>query len=184
LPATPPQASRQRFALSLALWISLSAPAVLGQGVDVMRLEAAFVAKFPAFVHWPAPVWQGRESVFICVYRSEAVASYLRELVAGERVNGRPLTVRTVGGRKDLDACHVLFIPERAEAGLVAAVAGRPVLTIGLDRAFLDAGGIIALSHEDRRIRFEVDRAAADRAGLQLSSQLLRLAAAVHGRPR
>jgi hypothetical protein len=184
LPATPPQAARRLVALSVALWTSLSAPAVLAQGVEAMRLEAAFVAKFPAFVQWPAPVWHGRESVFICVYRSEAAARHLRELVAGERINARPFTVRTVAGRNDLDACHVLFIPERADAALVAAVADRPILTIGLDRAFLDAGGIIALSHDNRRIRFEVDRAAADRAGLQLSSQLLRLAAAVHGRPR
>ena len=152
--------------------------------MEETRLQAAFVAKFPAFVQWPADAWRNRASVAICVYRSEAAAAYLRELVTGELVSGRPITVATVSGPHQIDGCHVLFLPDRADARLIAAISTRPILTIGVDRAFLDAGGIIALRRDDRRVRFEVDRTAADRAGLQLSSQLLRLAVAVHGRQR
>jgi hypothetical protein len=158
--------------------------AASAQGIDEARLQAAFVAKFPAFVHWPAHAWTGRTSVAICVYRSEAAAAHLRELVAGELVSGRPVTIATVSGLRQLEACHVLFVPDPADASLIQAIASRPILTIGVERAFLQAGGIIALSRDQRRVRFEVDRAAAERAGLQLSSQLLRLAVAVHGRTR
>jgi hypothetical protein len=185
LPAIPfPAAKRRLVALSLACASACWPLGTGAQGVDEARLQAAFVAKFPAFVHWPAHAWTGRASVAICVYRSDAAASYLRELVAGELVGGRPMTVVTVSGPQQVGDCHVLFVPDRADARLVTAVATRPILTIGVERGFLDAGGIIALRRDDRRVRFEVDRAAADRAGLQLSSQLLRLAVAVHGRPR
>jgi hypothetical protein len=152
--------------------------------VDEARLQAAFVAKFPAFVQWPASAFDGRGALTICVCRSERAAAYLRELVAGEQVGGRPLAVRAVEAASQLSGCHVLFVPEPADARLVAAVGARPVLTIGLQRDFLEAGGIIALHRDDRRLRFDVDRDAAVRAGLQLSSQLLRLAVSVRGGPR
>ena len=185
MPAIPfPAASKRLLALSIAC-ASAFGPRVAGaQAADEARVQAALVAKFPAFVHWPVRAWQGRESVAICVYRSEKVAAYLRELVAGELVSGLPITIATVGSLQQLDGCHVLFLPEGADARLITAIAHRPILTIGVDRSFLDAGGIIALSRDKDRLRFEVDRNAADRAGLHLSSQLLRLAVAVHGRHR
>ena len=152
--------------------------------IDEARLQAAFVAKFPAFVQWPARAFTARGPLTICVFRSERAAAYLHELVTGEQVGGRPLTVRPVDGLPQVEGCHVLFVPDPADARLVASVGTRPVLTIGLERDFLEAGGIIALHRDDRRLRFEVDRDAAARAGLQLSSQLLRLAVAVRGGPR
>jgi hypothetical protein len=184
LPAILFPARRRLFALSLVCASAFVPSFARAQSVDEARLQAAFVAKFPAFVSWPAHAWTGRASVNICVYRSEAAASHLRELVAGELVSGRPITIATVAGPHQLEGCHVLFVPDGADARLVTAIASRPILTIGVERAFLEAGGIIALSRVDRRVRFEVDRTAADRAGLQLSSQLLRLAVAVHGRQR
>jgi hypothetical protein len=48
----------------------------------------------------------------------------------------------------------------------------------------LDAGGIIVLKTVDRRVRFEVNTTNAQKAGLRISVQLLRLAAAVRGEPQ
>ena len=51
-----------------------------------------------------------------------------------------------------------------------------PILTIGETGRFLDDGGIIKLRIVERRVRFDVNAAAADRVGMRISSQLLRLA--------
>ena len=142
------------------------------------------MAKFPAFVQWPPSAFTGQDTLTICVCRSQPAATYLRELVAGELVGGRRMAVREVTAASQFEGCHVLFVPERADARLVTTLVSRPVLTIGVERSFLDAGGIIALHRDNRRVRFEVHRDAAARAGLQLSSQLLRLAVAVHGGQR
>jgi hypothetical protein len=181
---TLPRAARLWALLLVVGAAATDVPRARADSVDEARLQAAFVAKFPAFVQWPANAFNGHGALTICVCRSERAAAYLRELVAGEQVGGRPLTVRSVEAPPQLGGCHVLFVPEPADAQMVAAVSSRPVLTIGLQRGFLEAGGIIALHRDDRRLRFEVDRDAAARAGLQLSSQLLRLAVSVRGGPR
>jgi len=151
--------------------------------VDESRLKAAFVFRFPQFVEWPEQALADRPTLDICVTRPNPFGTILDELVAGETLNGRPLIVRQVGARESLARCAVLYIGgDDAVAGAhLERVGTQPVLTIGDASTFLDRGGMIRLLMVDRRVRFEIDAAAADRAGLRLSSQLMRLAIAVYG---
>lgn len=184
LAARSPRPTSRLLAVVIALGAVAGSARPHADAVEEARLQAAFVAKFPAFVHWPPAAFEGRGELTICVFRSERAATHLRELVAGEQVSGRSVSVRDVSTPAQCDGCHVLFVPGRDDSGVLATLGTRPVLTIGTERDFLHAGGIIALHRDDRRVRFEVHRDAAARAGLQLSSQLLRLAVAVHGGPR
>jgi hypothetical protein len=143
------------------------------------RLKAAFVFQFPQFVEWPAPAWTGRDSLEICVSQPNAFGTALKELIEGESVKGRPLVIRQVGQAASLESCHLLFIAaahDGSQDHLLQRAASLPILTIGEAPRFLDRGGIINLRLVDRRVRFEINVEAADRAGLRLSSQLLRLA--------
>jgi len=75
--------------------------------------------------------------------------------------------------------CHILFLC-RSEAGhlpdLLKPLGRRSILTVADTPGFLEAGGIMNFLIEDNKIRFEINTAAAQRANLQIRSQLLRLA--------
>lgn len=75
--------------------------------------------------------------------------------------------------------CHVLFVCP-SEQAYVTAVLGPfrtlDILTVGDTPGFLEAGGIVRFVIEDKKVRFEVNLAAATRAKLQIRSKLLRLA--------
>jgi hypothetical protein len=58
----------------------------------------------------------------------------------------------------------------------LAATDGTAVLTVADIPDFSRAGGIITLNVVEDRTRFDVNRLAADQAGLKLSAKLLRLA--------
>ena len=53
------------------------------------------------------------------------------------------------------------------------------MLTVGEGEEFLRNGGMIAFVIEERRVRFNIDQAAAERAGLTLSARLLNVAKSV-----
>jgi hypothetical protein len=164
--------------LASPLWSQGKAPS------EEYRLKAAFVYRFPQFVEWPAPALIGHDAIAICVVRPNPFGTLLRELIAGETLNGRPLAIREVARPSAIDGCHVVFVPgaEHATArAVLEAVGNHPVLTVGESSRFLDQGGVISLHVIDRRVRFEVSAAAAERLGLRLSSQLLRLAVRVRG---
>jgi hypothetical protein len=156
------------------------------QGVpDEYRLKAAFLYQFPQFIEWPPSAVEPADSIQLCVSRPSPFGTALEELTRGETLHGRPLSVREIASSADLAGCHLLFV--RGKSGvtdaLLKAAVGRPILTVGDSDRFLEAGGIIALKMVNRRVRFEVNIAAANGSGLRVSSQLLGLALSVRGGP-
>lgn len=86
----------------------------------------------------------------------------------------------------DLLDCHVLFVDssERRQTGtILSTVAGRPILTVGEVPDFARQGGIINFYLEGQKVRFEINRAAAERNELRLAARMLRLARLVGPEP-
>jgi hypothetical protein len=177
---------RWTFTSLLAVVFLVALPTVHGQSpADEYRLKAAFIYRFPQFVDWPLNVLDGRRAIELCVLAPNPFGAVLQELVAGDTLRGRLLVVRHIEDEESIDACHVLFLPtaSRTRRAVLQQVAGLPILTVGDAPSFLDEGGIVQLRLIDNRVRFEIDASAAGRAGLRLSSQLLRLAVRVRGVP-
>lgn len=173
-----------RILLSTCVVLFGISPVLAQTAGDEQRLKAAFVLRFPQFVVWPPAAVTGHTTLDICVSGSRATESALRELTAGESLNGLRLVVRDTPPENQLSSCHVLVLGgARPDRELMARAAPLPVLTVGDSPTFLDEGGIIQLKVVDRRVRFEISMPAAARARLSLSSQLLRLAATVRGGP-
>ncbi len=65
------------------------------------------------------------------------------------------------------------------DAARTLADLGTGVLTVGEGEKFLRDGGMIAFVIQDRRVRFDIDQAAAAKARLTLSSRLMNVARSV-----
>jgi len=159
-------------------------PAARG-GDDVeLRVKAAFLYNFARFVEWPVQA-ESQPKVEFCVLGHDPLTPILEETVRGKNVNGRVLGVRNVGGADEAAGCHVLFVARGEQKRLrclLQALAEKPVLTVSDLEGTVRDGGIIQFRLVDQNVRFEVNLDAAARAGLKLSSQLLRVALAVVGR--
>lgn len=146
-------------------------------------VKAAFLYNFAKFVEWPAGAFPGlREPVAFCILGESAIGDELAQAVGGKTIQGRPVTVERTAPLDGLERCQILFVgsTERARfAEILAAVGRRPVLTVGDDEEFRQAGGIINFVLRRNRVHFQIDRAAAERAGLRISSRLLELAEVV-----
>jgi len=150
---------------------------------DEYRLKAAFLYRFPEFVAWPSSALEGRQTFDLCVLEPNPFGDALDALAEGESLDGRPVVVRHVKA-DGASGCQVLYLSDRFanRPALIRRLAQTPVLTVGESPHFLDEGGVIQLRLVSGRVRFDVDTDAAERAGLRLSAQLLRLAVTVRGR--
>ncbi len=172
----------------LLVAVLLAPPAILrAQTVSEYDVKAAFLYNFTKFVEWPDRAFQDdRSSVRLCVLGEDPFGRILREIAAGE-VAGRRLTVLGTSVMSDPAACQILFISRSERENLPAilrAVKNAPVLTVADTAGFLEQGGIINFIPEGSRIRFEISQESAERAGLRISSKLLRLATRVVSSPR
>jgi hypothetical protein len=175
-----------RWASSLAcgLWVA-TAHAATTAGPSQHEVTAAYLFNFSKYVEWPEGTFTGAaDPITICVLGESPLGTLLGDAVKGKRVNGREIAVRETSSISKTAGCHIVFLPSSENGRLAHALdelADRPVLTVSSARSIADRGAVIGLTLEERRIRFEVNLAAAGRAGLKLSSQLLKVAVRLIG---
>ena len=175
--------------LGFVLTLILTAAAPPGaQAQDDRRLEtdvkATFVYQFSRYTEWPPAIAPAhRESPFkVCTVSDGAFDHSLDKVLEGETFAGRPMVRKVPDGPQETRGCQILYIgdiePERTKS-LLASVEGQPVLTVGDAPDFLKWGGQILLVRDGKRIRFDINLAAARQNNIVLRSQLLRIARTV-----
>jgi hypothetical protein len=99
--------------------------------------------------------------------------------VDGEAINGERVLAKRISKPQEAASCRVLFISSSEEAQLkeiLATLEKTSVLTVSDMPQFARRGGMIQFVQEASRVRFEVNLTVAERAGLTLNSQLLKVA--------
>jgi hypothetical protein len=150
------------------------------------QVKAAFLLNFTKFIDWPPSSFTNPESpITICILGKDPFGPVLDEIVLGETVNERKVTVRRISQPPSTQSqgpqtCQVVFVsePDNDMAKMLSGL-GRGVLTVGEGDRFLRDGGMVALVVDNRRVRFDINQAAATGAGLGLSARLLNVARAV-----
>jgi len=145
-------------------------------------IKAAILYNFAKFTRWPAESFDGADAPLqLCVFGADPFGAALAS-IDGKRVGERNLRTRLIADTAEVRGCHLLFVSasERESFAEVLAATNRAaVLTVADSPDFSRAGGIITLNVVEDRTRFDVNRSAAEQAGLELSAKLLRLADSV-----
>jgi hypothetical protein len=143
------------------------------------EVKAAYLLNFARFVEWPDSAFENDASEIRVGILGPGQPDRRIELGMEERViRGRPIRVIWLEGPDAVASCHIVFVPgaEVHPEGILAATAGKPILTVGESDSFATRGGVIQLYVEDEVVHFEINRAAAERNGVKISSRLLSLA--------
>lgn len=146
-------------------------------------VKAAYLYNFGKFVEWPAIATAANHDPFlICVLGKDPFGASLDATIAGEAINGERVLAKRISKPQEALNCRVLFISSSEEAQLkeiLATLAKASVLTVSDMPQFARGGGMIQFVQEASRVRFEVNLTVAERAGLTLNSQLLKVAISV-----
>jgi hypothetical protein len=151
------------------------------------QVQAAYLYNFGKFVQWPASTAGAQsESFNICIYGQDPFGGILNATVSNQMINGKGVVAKRIGDAREVASCQILFISSSEDARLkqiLEALNGAAVLTVSDMPQFSQRGGMIQFILERNRVRFEIDLTATQNAGLSLSSELLRVAAAVKRNP-
>lgn len=147
------------------------------------QVKAVYLYNFAKFVEWPADESAGREDAFtVCILGRDPFGAFLDQTLAGETLHGkRAVTKRIVSGG-DTSDCEIVFVSKSERHGLrsiLGSLKKKSTLTVSDIEGFSERGGMIQLMLDEDRVRFEVNLTAATRAGLTLSSELLKVARSV-----
>ncbi len=154
-------------------------------GLSEYRIKAAYLYYFSTFVDWP-PETHSRagKALIIGVLGEDPFGAILDETLRGKSVSDRGIVVRRFANIKEARDSHVLFISasERDRLpSILKGLEGAAVLTVGDFDQFAARGGQIAFRTEERKVRFDINVAAVEKARLKISAQLMKLGRIVEG---
>jgi hypothetical protein len=173
-------------ALGLVLWSLFSTTWARAEQPHPTEphIEAAYLYNFGKFVTWSNT--SAGAAFEICVLGKDPFGPILDATVAGESIGDKKITTRKIANLQESSRCRVLFISSSEESRLKPALAAAKscgALTVSDMPHFADKGGMIQFVPRDNKIRFEVNLPATEEAGLTLSSELLKVAVKVIGKP-
>jgi hypothetical protein len=152
------------------------------------QVKAAYLYYFTTYVDWPADTFSGSgDALVVGVLGEDPFGAILDETLRGKAVGSRRLVVKRIGNIKEARECHILFISasERDRlATILKGLDGAAILTVGEIDHFASRGGQIAFRMEDKKVRFDINVAAVERARLKISAQLMKLGRIVEGTER
>ena len=176
-------------AIAALMYLLFAGSIALGQQrPSAYQVEAAYLYNFSRFVEWPAKGSSLQNSPFtICVLGDDPFGHALDATLAGETIGNQKVTARRISNPQMSGDCQILFISS-SEANrlnkIMEALNKNAVLTVSDIPQFSQRQGMIQFVMEENRIRFEVNLTATQRAGLTLSSELLKVATAVRKSPQ
>ena len=144
------------------------------------RVKLAFLYNFAQFIEWPTDAFHDAASpLVLCVAGEDPFQGEIEQSLRGRTVSGHPIEIKRLRATEDARSCHMVFVraTERKLAQkLLIAVKGSSTLTVGETKGFADLGGVINLTLEQNKLRFEINLDAATQTRLKISSKLLALA--------
>lgn len=163
---------------SLLAW-SIEAQPVAGE----YQVKAAYLLNFARFVEWRPDVLPAGAALQIGIVGDHSFGRALDDVLRGKSANGHPIHLRHLHWEDVLEDCHIVFISASEEkhlAAILERLGHNSVLTVSDIDRFSLRGGVIEFRMVGNRVRFDINRAPANRAHITISSKLLNVARAVH----
>jgi hypothetical protein len=177
---------RRRFLCARRAWVAAAAVFAIAAGParanapSEHQVKAAFLYNFANFVQWPdGALGPAGAPLKVCVVGADPFGGALDDAFRGQVVQGRSVQISRGPTLATVGHCHILFLSQSEQGRwpeLLKAVRGVPTLTVADGAPLVRQGGMVSFVIEAKRVRFEINRRAAEQAGLRISSKLLALA--------
>lgn len=160
--------------------MGLSMSKAYADAVPENSMKSAFIYNFTLYTEWPD---NSIPEIKLCLLNNEPLIEALDNL-SGKNINGKQLKISIENLEDDFSQCRILFIGWVSDAvaqKVLQKVSNYSTLTITDNPRLKPLGATIFMHlNDENRLVFEVNLKSANKAGLSLSSKLLRLAKSVY----
>ncbi len=144
-------------------------------------LKAVYLWRIPGFIGWPpdAETRDASKPFVISVIGGDPFGGKLEALASKRTILGKKVTIRHISQTDEIKNSHVLFIGKMKDKEIAAVLSftrDRPILTVNDRKDGAEQGAIINFRVNKNKLGFEINENAAHRAGLVISSRMLRIA--------
>lgn len=157
-----------------------AAPEVSDTTENEYRVKAAQLYHFIRYTTWPERCFEKESSpIVVLVVGEDPFGKHLDAALAGKEIDGRKIVLRRSEEVPEKPTAHLIFeggLSHKEQERLLAACEGLPILLFGDREGYARAGACVNFFFKEGNVRFAVNKNGAIARGLEISSQLLKLA--------
>jgi hypothetical protein len=148
---------------------------------DEYMMKAGFIERFTRFIDWPSETTMADSTkpFIISVIGKNPFDEKLDQFFHTTKIKNRQVHIRYISELDEIQDSHVLFIAQSEQkqlSDIISQVQEKPILTISDTNGFGEKGVLINFFIEQDKIRFEINKNAVQKSGLQVSYLLLNVA--------
>lgn len=151
------------------------------------EVKAQVLARIVKYTRWPESAFESKEAPFVIgVLGKDPFGEALDATFKGAKVGDRRVKLVRGNDTTALGAVQMLFIAgkdEKQQQKLVEQFASKPVLLVADTLMGAELGAHVGFYLESSKLRFGINKASAKKSGLEMSSELLKLAKIISGAP-
>lgn len=146
-------------------------------------IKAAYLYNFLLSIDWPKEIFNSPTDAFVIgICGDDPFGDNLDKVAAEKTIEGRKIVLKRFKKEtpsSTLRQCHLLFIVPFSRPRmkkLLDELKDYPVLTVSEVNEFMHLGGMINFVIVEEKLKFEINKTAADHAGITIRSRLLKRA--------
>ncbi len=167
----------------------LFAGAVQGQASDRVfdeyQVKSVFLYRLTLFITWPQDAFVDAGQPFVIgILGDDPFGKHIDRVVSSEKFKSRPIHVRRYQSVEEIKKapCQVLFVNQALKSKwpqIKQRIGTYPILSVSDMDDFGRLGGMITITTRVNRIKIEINPDETRKAGLKISSKLLKISRTV-----
>lgn len=144
------------------------------------KYKTIFVYNFTKYIKWPSDYKNG--AFKIGVFGETNLYSELEKMAKTKKVGNQPIEVLKFSDVSDIEKCHILYVsPKKTDqvGTILKKISKTSTLLVTESPGMIDKGAIINFVVENNKLNFELNKKAASKYKLQISTNLEALAVLV-----
>jgi len=169
------------FSLNSSIWAQSSNSA---ESPTEYEIKAACLYNFAKLIDWPEEAFEDADEPFsIGILGEDPFGVALERVIKDKTIGDRKISIRRSSGHT---SCQLLFISSTESENtsrVLETAEGSHIVTVSELDGFVELGGTIEFFIEESTVRFAINVDAANRAGVKMDPELLRLSTVVEEAP-
>jgi len=150
---------------------------------QIAKFKSVFTLNFIRHIGWPEETKQG--DFVVGVVRDKEIASWLEQLSEGKKFGFQNVVIKEFKSVEEVQNCQVLFVSSsinfnKNASEIIDKVGGKNTLIVCESEGATSNGAMFNFVVRDEKLKFEIHKANAAKFGLQISSKLEGMAAAIN----
>jgi len=163
------------------LIIGILALPFLGQS-QIVKYKSVFTINFIRYIGWDDKAKEG--DFVIGVVKDKEITDWLRNLSKGKKFGFQNVVIKEFKSPAEVTYCQVLYIPDNINLSknastIIDKLGDNNTLIVTEKEGATKYGSMINFVIRDDKLKFEIHNSNAQKAGLQISSKLETMAAAI-----